>query len=86
MGRVLIVVPPFTGHINPTIAVAQALRERGHQVAWCGYASVLSSLLPEGAELLPLAEEATTIQSVSKIRSHNVRGLKSLKFWQRLMW
>ncbi|MFF1546823.1 glycosyltransferase [Streptomyces sp. NPDC058291] len=34
MSRFLFVVPPLTGHINPTVGVAAELVARGHQVAW----------------------------------------------------
>jgi UDP:flavonoid glycosyltransferase YjiC (YdhE family) len=46
--RFLFVVPPFTGHVNPTVPVAAALAERGHRVAWCGPAEI-RDLLPAGA-------------------------------------
>ncbi|WP_165436107.1 glycosyltransferase [Amycolatopsis suaedae] len=35
-GRVLFVVPPFAGHVNPTLGVGAELRRRGYTVAWCG--------------------------------------------------
>jgi MGT family glycosyltransferase len=34
MARFLFTVWPFSGHIHPNLAVAQALRERGHEVAF----------------------------------------------------
>ena len=34
MSRILFVVPPLTGHINPTVAVGAELAARGHDVAW----------------------------------------------------
>jgi UDP:flavonoid glycosyltransferase YjiC (YdhE family) len=46
MSRFLIVVPPFTGHINPIAGVAEELRDRGHEVAWAGDETVLSRTLP----------------------------------------
>ena len=36
MARFLFVVPPFAGHVNPTIPVAAELVSRGHEVAWAG--------------------------------------------------
>jgi MGT family glycosyltransferase len=48
MSRFLVVVPPFTGHINPVIGVAELLRSRGHEVHWTGDETVLSGLLPRG--------------------------------------
>lgn len=46
MSRFLVVVPPFTGHVNPVIGVAEELRDRGHEVAWAGDATVLAGVLP----------------------------------------
>ncbi|MEH0548408.1 glycosyltransferase [Streptomyces sp. B21-105] len=34
MSRFLFVVPPLTGHVNPTVGVAAELVARGHRVAW----------------------------------------------------
>jgi MGT family glycosyltransferase len=49
MSRLLFVVPPLTGHINPTVAVGCELSARGHQVAWAGHPATLVSLLPDEA-------------------------------------
>jgi MGT family glycosyltransferase len=54
VARFLFVVPPLTGHINPTISVARALAERGHAVAWTGFAEPAASLLPPDAQLIPM--------------------------------
>ena len=37
MSRFLFVVPPFAGHINPVLAVADELTRHGHEVAWAGH-------------------------------------------------
>lgn len=34
MSRFLVTLWPFTGHLLPQVAIAQALRERGHEVAF----------------------------------------------------
>ncbi|MFE7118111.1 glycosyltransferase, partial [Streptomyces sp. NPDC057654] len=44
MTRFLLVVPPLVGHINPLLGVAEALRSRGHRVAWAGHADQLRDL------------------------------------------
>lgn len=49
MGRVLFVVPPLVGHINPTVATAAALTERGHTVAWAGHGELVRHLAGEQA-------------------------------------
>lgn len=49
MTRYLFVVPPLAGHIAPLIGVAERLRARGDEVAWCGDEQKLRSLLPVDA-------------------------------------
>jgi len=56
MARFLLVVPPFAGHVNPTVSVGMQLMSRGHTVAWTGYESKVRPLLPAQATLLPLEE------------------------------
>jgi UDP:flavonoid glycosyltransferase YjiC (YdhE family) len=34
MAKFVFVVPPLTGHINPTLSMGTALLERGHRVGW----------------------------------------------------
>jgi zeaxanthin glucosyltransferase len=41
MSRFLIVTLPLAGHINPALGISQALRGRGHEVAWAGPERVL---------------------------------------------
>ena len=53
MSRFLFVVPPFTGHINPTLGIAAQLRRRGHHTAWTGDPTVVGPLLPADAILHP---------------------------------
>jgi hypothetical protein len=48
--RVLLVVPPLTGHVEPLRAVAAALAANGHEVAWCGPQPATSALT--GANLV----------------------------------
>ena len=46
--RFLITLWPFTGHLLPQIAIAQALRERGHEVAFYSGEAVRSLIEGEG--------------------------------------
>lgn len=41
MSRVLVVVPPWLGHINPAAGVAAVLHEDGHEIAWVGHKPLL---------------------------------------------
>lgn len=82
--RILFVVPPLVGHVNPTVAVARALEARGHAVAWVGHPGTVAPLLPAGATLYPLPEAAprALVEDVAS-RSQIVRGAAALKFlWE----
>jgi MGT family glycosyltransferase len=57
VARFLIVVPPLTGHILPTVAVAEALTARGHQVAWAGNSEYLAGVLPPGRTVFAVDDE-----------------------------
>jgi MGT family glycosyltransferase len=74
--RVLFVVPPLTGHINPTVGLAAALEARGHTVAWTGFPSIVGPRLPPGARLLPIPEPggAETLAEVLA-RASAVQGI-----------
>ncbi|MCT2592416.1 glycosyltransferase [Streptomyces sp. N2-109] len=51
MSRILFVVPPLAGHVNPAAAVAAELEARGHQVAWAGQPAALARCLGPGARV-----------------------------------
>ncbi|MCU1496697.1 MAG: glycosyltransferase [Acidimicrobiales bacterium] len=81
--RFLFVVPPFTGHVNPTVPVGAALARRGHRVAWTGLPGVTEALLPEGATFLP-ATSAAVAAYVSEAGDNrpDFRGAAAFKFLQ----
>lgn len=78
--RFLVVVPPFTGHVNPVAGVAAELRDRGHEVAWVGDETVLARVLPGdwtvfGCGPAPLSP-----------RPPDLRGFAELKhLWERVL-
>jgi MGT family glycosyltransferase len=78
MAKMLMVVPPLTGHINPAVSLAGALRLRGHEVAWAVHRDLIPDLLPADAEVYPLPVEPNL--ELGK-RSPGVRGLESVKFF-----
>ncbi|HEU4760663.1 MAG TPA: glycosyltransferase [Dehalococcoidia bacterium] len=53
MARFLFTVWPFPGHIHPNIAVARALRERGHDVRFYTGSLARTALESEGFDLSP---------------------------------
>jgi MGT family glycosyltransferase len=87
MSRFLFVVPPLTGHVNPTVSVARTLEARGHTVAWAAHPGTVRPLLPDGARLYPLSEAAPDelIASVSE-HARATRGAARLKFlWEEFL-
>lgn len=86
MSRFLFVVPPLTGHTNPTVAVAERLVERGHAVAWTGYARITGPLLPAGATLIPVGDDPADDDeqlASARERAQGLRGAEALLFlWQ----
>jgi MGT family glycosyltransferase len=53
VSRVLFVVPPLAGHINPAAAVGGRLVEAGHTVAWAAAESVARPVLGPDATVYP---------------------------------
>lgn len=78
MAKMLIVVPPLTGHINPAVSLAAELRLRGHEVAWAVHRELIPDLLPADAEVYALPVESNLQLGE---RSPGVRGLESVKFF-----
>jgi MGT family glycosyltransferase len=76
--RYLFVVPPLTGHVNPTIAVAEELLRRGHRVAWAGPEVQVRRRLPGWAEVF-----ATDDAPAGADRWLTARGAAGLKYlWE----
>jgi len=82
--RFLFVVPPLTGHVNPTISVAAELTGRGHEVAWVGHPGALRRLLPADAKLYELDDRVPqSLVAALTAKAQSVRGLSGLKFlWE----
>jgi MGT family glycosyltransferase len=83
MKRFLFVVPPLVGHINPTIGMAHALRERGHEVAWAGVPEVIRLLVGPQATVFPCA---APLLGAGGERPPEMRGPAALRFlWERFL-
>jgi UDP:flavonoid glycosyltransferase YjiC (YdhE family) len=82
--RFLFVVPPLTGHVNPTVSVARTLEARGHSVAWVGHPTKIRPLLPANATLFALPEHVDRAQAdAAADRARTARGAAALKFlWE----
>ena len=87
MSRILFVVPPLTGHINPTVAVGAELAARGHEVAWAGYPAAMQSLLPGGARVFPMTGDAFDLRpGDDRHRRRPPRGPAAMKVvWEDLI-
>ncbi len=87
MSRFLFVVPPLTGHTNPTLAVGRRLRDLGHEVAWTGHAKFLAPLLSEDDRLIAVGEDPDDdVTAAATRRSQGLRGAAALQFlWQEFL-
>ncbi len=66
--KFLFVVPPFFGHVSPTLSVGASLIARGHEVKWFGITPLDSKHIPEGGsyfypeeDLIPYQDEIARI-------------------------
>jgi UDP:flavonoid glycosyltransferase YjiC (YdhE family) len=82
--KFLFVVPPLTGHVNPTISVARVLEARGHDVAWVAHPGKVRPLLPAGARLFSLPERVDADHAAAvRDKAATSRGAAALKFlWE----
>lgn len=79
MARILIVEPPLTGHINPSLSVAAELALLGHDVRWAVHASIAGDLFPDKTKLISLPIDPAFMANLQE-RSQKVRGLASVRF------
>ena len=87
MARFLFVVPPLSGHVNPTVSVGRELARRGHDVAWAGLPGAVDPLLPPDARFLP-AGSPEAIEHVDHLRqrSRGLRAAAAFKFlWENVL-
>lgn len=87
MSRFLFVVPPLTGHVNPTASVGGELLARGHDVAWVGHPGTLAPLLPDNARIFPAIDDLLEADIRAKReRWLALRGMAVLKFfWEEFL-
>ena len=81
----LFVVPPFFGHISPTLSVGASLLARGHRVTWTGITPVADTHIPAGGKYVypgaALAPYQDDIQRILKRQDDgpNISGPEALK-------
>lgn len=73
MSRFLFVSLPLSGHIHPALAVARALTDQGHDVAWAGPEGFLRPLVGPDATVYP-----TRLRPYRGQRDIGARAFKSL--------
>lgn len=79
-------VPPFTGHINPTLSLGAALIRQGHRVGWIGLDASLQERLPQGGELWLVQHHKSDREKqaheayLDAISRKIVYGVESVKF------
>ena len=76
MARVLFTSLPLTGHLNPTLALAQTLDEQGHEVACAVHEKTLRDRLPSGARIYPIDTDYQP-----PVLGEKVRGLESVRLF-----
>ncbi len=68
MAKFLFVVPPFFGHISPTLSVGASLIAHGHDVAWTGLVPLAEKHIPDGGRyILPEEELAACQDEIARI-------------------
>lgn len=86
MARFAFIVPPLTGHVNPTLSLGAELLQRGHEVGWISLDASLENRLPQGGTLLLVqydqndTEKRDSEQYLDQITKKNVSGIESIKF------
>jgi len=90
VAKVMFIVPPLTGHINPTVAVGESLLERGHEVWWVGHKSTLVRSLPDTlhprAHVWAMGEECSADQLGALHTGRDARGVAAFQFlWEGVL-
>jgi MGT family glycosyltransferase len=87
VARFLFVVPPLSGHVNPTLSVGRELASRGHDVAWSGLPDAVDPLLPPDAPFLPAGSpHAVGYVDELRDRSKGLRAAAAFKFlWEHVL-
>lgn len=90
MSRLLLVAPPFSGHLNPLIAMGQHLRERGHEPIFVTAPARAPVLRGLGFDVAPvLTSDPTALERIAdtprRVGSNPIRLGRQLKANVELM-
>ncbi len=86
--KIAIIVPPFTGHINPTIPILMALIQRGDDVKIIGYEISLKNTIPQEYwhVIDPLTHELSPDKYQRIANTQAKRGLNAFQFlWEDIL-
>lgn len=78
MARILLTVPPLTGHLNPALELAEVLTKQGHVVGWAVHTRKIGDKLPPRAVVYPL-DHATPDDF--DIAAPAARGIESVRLF-----
>ena len=82
MSKFAFVVPPFDGHVNPTLSIGNELLKRGNEVVWISVDPKLEANLPAGGKFLFIVHDydEEAINTLKKEHTQNAfQGLEILK-------
>jgi MGT family glycosyltransferase len=85
MSKFMFVVPPFFGHISPTLSVGGSLLAKGHEVIWVGLKELAAEHIPAGGKFIvpheELAVHETAIQQILRMQDDGPKlsGVETLK-------
>jgi len=57
MARFSFIIPPYLGHIHPTLSVGAILLEKGHEVFWFSIVEFPSEFFPKGGKQVLLKQK-----------------------------
>ncbi len=74
---------PLTGHLNPRIALARKLQERGEEPVFFGIPDTESAVRAAGIPFIPICEEEYPSGSVARLWGPiaSMRGLPIMQYW-----
>lgn len=85
MSKFLFVVPPFFGHVSPTLSLGASLLQRNHQVWWISLTSIKEEQLPEGGRfIVPQATVSKHQSTIDEILQKQDMGplLSGVETWK----